>query len=423
MRDADLITPDLESTLTHLGPIGAVVGVVTLNNAETVDPILRAARQGAVWNGGPRTLVVHADGGSQDGTVTRAHEALRADDGAPVFSVPDPEIPRPGRELARSGAIRAVLVLARRLGARGCAVLDGSRLGVAPDWVGRLLSPVLEREIDFVAPYYLRPRFAGAIVSGIVYPMTRALYGKRVRFPLAEDFACSPRLVDRYLSQAAVWENDLIRTGPDVWLGTQALTGGFRLSQVSLGTKLPSVETAADDLPHTLGRVLGALFAEVERNQAVWQKVRGSEPVELEGQVPPSEPGVVPIDVKRSLDGFRLGQANLRDIWGLVLSPLALLELQKLARQPDDALRFPDALWARIVYDFALAYRLRTLNRDHLLAAFAPLYLGWLGSFVSEAGGSDGRKLESRIDQLCLRYEMEKPYLISRWRSPDRFNP
>jgi hypothetical protein len=423
MRDADLITPDLESTLTHLGPVGAVVGVVTLNNAETVDPILRAARQGAVLNGGPRTLVVHADGGSQDGTVTRAQEALRADNGAPVFSVPDPQIPRPGRELAKAGAIRAVFLLARRLGARGCAVLDGAWLGAGPEWVGRLLTPVLERDIDFVAPYYLRPRFAGAIISSIVYPLTRALYGKRVRFPLAEDFACSPRLVERYLGQEKVWENDLIRSGPEVWLGTQALTGGFRLRQVLLGAKLPPPEAAVEDLSQALSRVLGALFAEVERNQAIWQKVRGSEPVELEGQLPPPDPATVVIDVKRALDGFRLGQENLRDIWGLVLPPLTLLELKKLARQPDAALRFPDALWARIVYDFALAYRVRTINRDHLLAAFAPLYLAWLGSFVSEAGEADGRKLESRIEQLCLRYEMEKPYLISRWRSPDRFNP
>jgi len=423
MRDADLITPDLETTLTHLGPIEAVVGVVTLNNAETVDPILRAARRGAASNGGPRTVVVHADGGSQDGTVTRAQDALRADDGAPVLSVPEPGIPRPGRELAKAGAIRAVFLLAKRLGARGCAVLDGAWLGAGPDWVGRLLTPVLVHDIDFVAPYYLRPRFAGAIVSSIVYPMTRALYGKRVRFPLAEDFACSPRLLERYLGQAAVWENDLIRTGPEVWLGTQALAGGLRLRQVVLGTKRPPVETAAEDLPQTLSRVLGALFAEVERTLSVWQKVRGSDPVELTGQLPPPDPGTVAIDVKRALDGFRLGQENLREIWGLVLPPLTLLELKKLARQPDEALRFPDALWARIVYDFALAYRVRTINRDHLLAAFTPLYLAWLGSFVSEAGAADGKMLENRIEQLCLRYEMEKPYLISRWRSPDRFNP
>jgi hypothetical protein len=129
------------------------------------------------------------------------------------------------------------------------------------------------------------------------------------------------------------------------------------------------------------------------------------------------------IDVRRALDGFRLGQENLREIWGLVLPPLTLLELKKLARLPDAAFRFPDALWAKIVYDFALAYHVRALNRDHLLAAFTPLYLGWLGSFVSEAGEVDGRMLETRIEQLCLRYEMEKPYLISRWRWPDRFNP
>jgi len=423
MRDAETTTPDLESTVERLGPVAAVVGVVTLNNAETVDGVLRAARRGAQLNGAPRTLVVHADGGSKEGTVTRAAAALREDGGLPPsVSLPDPAMPRYGRELARAGAMRGILLLAQRLGARGCAVLDGALLGAAPEWVGRLLRPVLEDGIDFVAPYYQRPRFAGAITSSIVYPMTRALYGKRVRFPIAEDFACSPGLVDRVLKPDAVWENELPRTGPEVWLGTQALVGGFRLRQVVLGDKLPP-EIAAEDLPATLSRVLGALFAEVERNLTVWQKVRGSEPVELSGSVPVTDPGTAPIDVKRALDGFRLGQDNLRDIWGLVLPPLTLLELKKLARQQDAAFRFPDALWARILYDFALAYRVRTLNRDHLLAAFTPLYLGWLGSFVSEEGASDARALESRIEQLCLRYESEKPYLISRWRWPDRFNP
>lgn len=421
MRDAEPNTPDLQSTLERLGPVAAVVGVVTLNNVETVDGVLRAARRGPQLDG-LRTLVVHSDGGSQDGTVTRALEALLPDAGAaPAVSLPDPAVPPPGRDLAKAGAMRAIFLLARRLGARGCAVLDGARLGAGPDWVGRLLTPVLQHDIDFVAGYYLRPRFAGAITSSIVYPMTRALYGKRVRYPLAEDFALSPRLLERYLKQDAVWES-LARTGPDVWLATQALAGGFRLRQVFLGTKLPS-DAAAEDLPQTLSRVLGALFAEVERNLTVWQKVRGSEPVELEGRLPQPDPGTAVIDVKHALDGFRLGQENLREIWSLVLPPLTLLELKKLARLPDATFRFPDALWARIVYDFALAYRVRTLNRDHLLAAFTPLYLGWLGSFVSEAGEAEESGLEARIEQLCLRYEMEKPYLISRWRWPDRFNP
>ena len=38
----------------------------------------------------------------------------------------------------------------------------------------------------------------------------------------------------------------------------------------------------------------------------------------------------------------------------------------------------PDSLWARVVYDAAVAYRNRVLPRDHVLKAFTPLYLGGL---------------------------------------------
>lgn len=421
MREGETITAELEGELARWAPIEAIVGVATLNNAETVDRILQVARSGAALNGRVRTVVVHADDGSQDETVARALEALRSTDGAAAVSLSDPAA-RSGSDPG-PGAIRSILQVAQRVGARGCAVLDAAMLGAAPEWVGRLLTPVLEQEVDFVAPYYVRQRFAGAIVSSIVYPMIRALYGRRLRFPLAEDFACSPRLFTRYLSRSAPRSNEPRRGGPDLWVTTQALSGGYRLQQVFLGAKRPPADPVAEDLARALTRVLGALFAEVERDLGVWQKVRGSEPVALEGSIPAADPGAASIDVRWALDGFRLGQENLRDIWGLVLPPLTLLELKKLARQPEHQFRFPDQLWARIVYDFALAYRLRTLNRDHLLAAFTPLYLGWLGGLVAEAGAADARALEARIEQLCLRYESEKPYLISRWRWPDRFNP
>jgi hypothetical protein len=313
--------------------------------------------------------------------------------------------------------------LAKRVGARGCAVLDAEQLGAGPEWVERLLAPVLGHNVDFVAPYYRRQRFDGAITNSVVYPMIRALFGKRLRFPLGPDFACSPRLLERYLTRDAVWETELVRSGPELWLSTQALASGFRVSQAVLGAKAPAPEGATGGLPQLLSRVLGALFTEVERNLAVWQKARGSEPVETLGSVPLPDRESVAIDPSRALDSFRLGQRNLREVWGLVLPPLTLLELQKLARLPDAELRIPDPLWARIVYDFALAHRLRTLNRDHLLAAFTPLYLGWFGSFVADLRDADELAVETRIEQLCLRYEAEKPYLISRWRWPDRFNP
>jgi hypothetical protein len=113
----------------------------------------------------------------------------------------------------------------------------------------------------------------------------------------------------------------------------------------------------------------------------------------------------------------------LQEIWGLLLPPATLLELKKMARQSDEAFRCPDEVWCRIVYDFAVGYHMRVIPRDHLLGALAPLYLGWLASFVLQTEQASSEDAENRLEQLCVAYEAQKSYLISRWRWPDRFRP
>jgi hypothetical protein len=102
---------------------------------------------------------------------------------------------------------------------------------------------------------------------------------------------------------------------------------------------------------------------------------------------------------------------------------VTLLELKKLTRCAPESFRMPDELWVRIVYDFALAYRLRTINRGHLMGALTPLYLGWVASYVQEVAIRSPLAAEQRFEQLARAYEEGKPYLVSRWRWPDRFNP
>ena len=94
-----------------------------------------------------------------------------------------------------------------------------------------------------------------------------------------------------------------------------------------------------------------------------------------------------------------------------------------MARLPEESFRCSDELWARIIYDFALGHHLRVIPRDHLLGALTPLYLGWLASFALETGEATPQEAEGRLEKLCLAFEAQKPYLISRWRWPDRFSP
>ena len=78
-----------------------------------------------------------------------------------------------------------------------------------------------------------------------------------------------------------------------------------------------------------------------------------------------------------------MGNRELQEIWGVVLPP-SLLDLRKLSRLPPEQFRMSDELWVRIVHDFALAHRLRTINREHLLESLTPLYFGWVASYVND---------------------------------------
>jgi hypothetical protein len=177
------------------------------------------------------------------------------------------------------------------------------------------------------------------------------------------------------------------------------------------------------NLSSLLTEILGAVFQELERQAAFWQSARGSRPVPAFGVPEALSEDTAAVDVRRMIESFQLGIQNLQDVWGLVLPPTSLLELRKLARMPPDQFRMPDELWARIVYDFALGHRLRTISRDHLLRSITPLYLGWIASYALEMETARPAEVESRIERLARSYEVCKSYMVSRWRWPDRFNP
>src|SRR5690606_42156978 len=96
-----------------------------------------------------------------------------------------------------------------------------------------------------------------------------------------------------------------------------------------------------------LQQAVSQVFGEMERTIPVWQKVRGSLPVPVLGEIETAavEPPV--LDPRRLIEGFRLGQRNLGEVWGLVHSPGTLAELKRLAQMPAAGFAMPDQLGAR----------------------------------------------------------------------------
>ena len=272
---------------------------------------------------------------------------------------------------------------------------------------------------DLIVSRYDLPPRAGLVNSAILYPISRALFASGVRFPLAVDLGLSMRMAER-LSGSANRLININQAGAFLWPVSEAATAGYAVREVEVGSRaIP--QPAEPDLNAILPLVTGSLFAEVEAKAAFWQRPRPAPPERvrrLAAQMPSAEGAT---DIAPMLQAFRLAYSNLQEIWSLVLPPNSLLGLKRLSLTEGAAFRMPDSLWARIVYDFLLAYRLRTINRGHLLGALIPLYLAWVASHINITAAE--AEPEQHVESVAAAFAAEKPYLVARWRWPDRFNP
>ena len=315
---------------------------------------------------------------------------------------------------------KTIFGIGRRIGARACAVVASDLQTVNPAWIVALAGPVLDMEFDLVTPRYVRHKWEGLINRSILSPLGRALYGKRIQNPLGPDLGISGRLLKSILEGQEMPRS--AGAHPVASILSTAVRGNFQICEAQVGAR---AQTPPDwmNLSSVLAQILGPVFLDVERNATTWQRVRGSQAVPVFGKAESAAQEGGPVDAGRLIDSFQLGAKNLQDVWGLVLPPTVLLEIRKLSRLPPEQFRMSDDIWVSIVYDFALAHRIRTINRDHLLRSFTPLYLGWIASYALEMEAAGSFELESRLDRLARAYEASKAYLVSRWRWPDRFNP
>ena len=427
MADETALQPAVLERIASIHSADIAIGIPTYNNADTVGNVVEAARaalRDALAD--HRGVIIHADAGSTDDTVERLASKDPGD--APVVQltysvlsgqklvVPDHDVPDKGR------ALRLILRVAQQLQAKVCVILAPNLRGITPAAVSSLSRPVLDEKFDFVAPYTTRHKFDGLVTSGLVYPLIRALYGKRIRQPMGGNFAVSAPLVAHYLAQDA-WDAGKGRIGVDLWMVIEAINRGFRLCQARVGAMARVFREPSPDLSATLAQVLTEIFDLTVRDISIWQRVRGSEDMPLLGVAPEIPLTAVALDAQRLIESFALGYKNLQPVWGAILPPATMLVLKRMAAGQHGGFVFPDQAWVRTVFDFALGYRLRTMNRDHLLRAFTPLYLAWVASFAVEMHDARPEVAEHRFEALCLAFESEKPYLISRWRWPDRFNP
>jgi len=335
-----------------------------------------------------------------------AHSSLRivsAPANNPAWTLTAADFANAG-QLAEKNEARAILMLGPESGSLG------------PPALRELANAVLSTT-DLAVPCYDLPPHAGLVNSAILYPLTRALFASRVRFPLADALGLSLRMA-KCMADAARRFTAINQGERPLWPVNEATVAGFAIEQFDVGA---CVQPAGPDLNTILPLVAGSLFSDIKAKAAFWQRFRPLPPADNFTLMPLAPSADAVVDITLMLSAFQLAYSNLHEIWSLVLPPNSLLGLKRLSTTDAAAFHMPEDLWARIVYDFLLAYRLRTINRGHLLGALIPLYLAWVASHINiTASGTDP---ERHIEAVAAAFEADKTYIVSRWRWPDRFNP
>jgi hypothetical protein len=413
------IEPRVLAALDRIGEADIVVGIPSFNNARTIGHVVRAVSAGLGKHfPDSRAVIVNSDGGSTDGTPEAVAAADLSNPAALLVRHPLPPVHRivtPYQGIPGKGsAFRTIFAIAERLSARACAVFDADLRSITPEWVQFLVGPVLERGFDFAAPLYARHKYDGTITNSIVYPMTRALYGRDLRQPIGGDFGFSGRLASHYLARP-VWDSSVARFGIDIWMTTTAIAEGFRSCQSFLGAKIHDPKDPGTSLAEMLQQVVSSVFDLMATYRDRIGAVREPEPVPLFGFLHDVGLEPIPVNVEGMLAVFKQAARDLPELWERILGRDTLGAVRARAARADGRLRFEDPLWVSVVYDFAIAYQRRVLPAEQIMGALVPLYLGRTAAFVLATERSGPAEVEASVQALAAEYLRQKGDLIARF--------
>jgi hypothetical protein len=402
MRQATTSALDdrLREGLSRVGSADLLVGIPSFNNAATVGHVARTVAAGLRAHFPDASpVIVNADGGSKDGT---GDVVARSTDGVPTIT--GAYVGPPGK----GSAFRAIFEIAAELGVEACAVVDSDLRSITPEWIRRLIAPIRGGTADYVTPLYARHKFDGTITNNVAYPLTRALYGLRLRQPIGGEFGFRLELARDFLDGTAlggtnVWETDIARFGIDIYMTTTALVTGRRTVQAFLGAKIHDPKDPGADLAPMFTQVVSTLFRLAIANPDTWKNVSGSKAADVFGSIDPVEPEAVNASVETLQRKYAAGRDEYQKTWAEILSgPVP---------EPVD-----ETAWARIVYDFMLAAKRRPEELQRYVGALVPLYFARVASFIEQARDLDTAGSEALIERQAGVFEqLKKEALVQRW--------
>lgn len=416
-----LLSDELVRDLVAAGRADVLVGTPTLDNADTVAGVVRAV---VAAFAGPlarqRCLLLDADGGSRDGTPDIVRGARQEGSGLfvaahalrTIHRVSAPYHGVPGR----ASGLRLLFGAADLVGARAVVIVDPDARELTGDTVATLARAVLDEGCDFVKPLGERSPWERPLVSQLVAPLVSAVFGKRIRDPVATQFACSGSFAARSLA-ADFWDDTRSREGIDVWLTARAVAGGARVAQVWAPGASEPAHARRPRAREAFQQVVGAAFECVVDADL---GARAPPPTDtlLLGTPAPTRSNRPAFDVAAFASAFARAARDLAPMLGPALGAPLVDALRRASQTSPPGV--DDDLWARLVFASVAAIHRRALPASQVVAALFPLYLGRVASFLGDTRTASVDEAAARVEDLAESFVRAKAEIPDLLRNPPR---
>lgn len=387
-----------------------IVGIPSYNEADCIPFVTEQAAIGLkTYFGDYSSVLINCDNNSQDDT---RGAFLSVDTGIPKIYLSTPEGVK-----GKGNNFRNLFYKAVDLGAKAIVVVDADLRSITPRWIKNLGEPLLQ-DYGYVAPIYIRHKYDGTITNHIAYPISRALYGRRIRQPIGGDFGFSGKMAQIYV-ESDLWDEYVSLYGIDIWMTTLAINSNYPVAQAFLGApKIHRAKDPASSLGPMFVHVISTIFRMMTSFQDVWEEVQWSKPTPIFGfglgetDMPPP----VEVNENKLYDGFVEGFKKHESLYKDILSVDVFRKIKEIAGLSYEQFELPSNLWAKVVYDFAIGFKLNKIPQVQLVESFVPIYFGRTGSYVRSTQGIQLRVVEDYIEEQCLVFEETKPYLLERWK-------
>lgn len=375
-----------------------IISFATYNDSERLSSFLEKLKKFTEKD----TLLLVADGGSEDGTRKFLRDWAKEN----KFNLEIFVYPIIG---GQGEMYRILFENAMKYQSETCAVLDIDSENTDPAAIKKALAFAKKEGYDFIAPIYQSHRFDGAIDTVFSTPLLLALFG-RATYPVGgKDFIISKKLITRLLSKR-FWEYHQYLHNESYFLIT-ALAEKYKICSFYFGSKHIDPKDFRAFGPIFLQKAV-SFFKGIEEHPSIWQKKERQIKIKAFNLPKKQLSRIPPFSLPQELfiSQFKKSFPHSQNVFRNIFPARHFFFLKELNKKEKKNFFLPSPLWAEMVYDIAIEFCKGSFSQKQLLDALLCIFWAEIASFYHSL---EKNKIEAK--EIRESFVKKKRYLLKYW--------